>query len=323
MKPSTPLVFAAVSLLAPSLRAQGAPDAVAEALFRDGRALMAEHRYPEACGKLAESQRLDPHIGTLLNLAACRALEGRTATAWAAYSEARAQATRAGRADHETFAAEQLRTLEPRLARVQISAVRPPAGLVLSLDGQALEIGALGTPLPVDPGPHRLAASAPGRAPWATSFDAREATTSELTLPALDAAVAATPAPAPLPRPTPAPAPPPAPREAPEAGSPAPGPLVWVLGGVAAAGVGVGSYFGVAAFIRNGDANGACPRNACTAAGLQADSDARASALTATVAFAIGGAAAATAALVWALGSGSHPTHVALTPASLQWSGAW
>jgi Flp pilus assembly protein TadD len=33
---------------------------LAAALFRDGRALIAERRYSEACPKLQESQRLDP-----------------------------------------------------------------------------------------------------------------------------------------------------------------------------------------------------------------------------------------------------------------------
>jgi hypothetical protein len=315
------LLIVAVAGAPSPARAQDAPEAVAEALFRDGRALMTEHRYPQACAKLAESQRLDPHVGTLLNLAACRALEGRTATAWAQYNEAKAQAARAGRADNEAFAATQLRALEPRLARVRIVATRPPAGLVVSLDGQALEAGALGTPLPVDPGTHTLVASAAGFQSQSTPFQAREATSSTFVVPALTPVAAATPE---------ASAPPPplappieAPQETPPSGRSGLGPLVWTLGGVAVAGIGVGSVFGVLAFVRNSDANGQCPHLACTPAGLQADSDARTNALVSTVAFVVGGVAAAGAILVWAFSPAGRSSQVSLTPTAVEWSGTW
>src|SRR5262249_27864656 len=139
---------------------------------RDGRALMEARRFAEACPKLAESQRVDPHIGTLLNLAACHELQGRTATAWAEYTEARAQAARTGRADRETFAREHAQSLEPKLSRVVVRADRPIDGLQVDIDGAALGAGVLGTALPVDPGHHVLRATAPGHAPWSTSFDA-------------------------------------------------------------------------------------------------------------------------------------------------------
>ena len=303
------LLLLGASLLPSSAFAQDAPDAVAEALFQDGRALMAQRRYPEACAKLAESQRLDPHIGTLLNVAACRALEGRTATAWAAYAEARSQAVRAGRADHEAFATEQLRQLEPRLARVRITAAVAPPGLVLALDGQAMEAGALGTALPVDPGAHTLTASAPARAGWSTHFDASEATARDLVVPPL----------APVASPMPGPAPAPAPADT----TTGPGPLLLGLGSVAAAGLGTGAVFGVLAFVRNGNANAACPGGACSAAGLQADSDARTDATVSDVAFAVGGAAAAVALLYWALGPRSNGTRAAVTPASVGLRATW
>src|SRR5215510_5077923 len=62
--------------------------ATAEALFTEGRKAFDAGRFAEACQKFAESQRLDPGAGTLINLAACREKTGEIALAWAAWKEA-------------------------------------------------------------------------------------------------------------------------------------------------------------------------------------------------------------------------------------------
>jgi hypothetical protein len=169
--------LAAPALLALALAprpvgAQDEPSArdtvLAEALFEDGRKLMAEGRFAEACPKLAESQRLDPGGGTLLNLAICHAEAGKTATAWAEIKKAISVAARDRNARREAFARKKLAQIEAMLSYVVVT-VAPDArtpGLAVLLDGAPLGSAALGTRFPVDPGSHEVVATAPNRRPF-------------------------------------------------------------------------------------------------------------------------------------------------------------
>src|SRR5580692_6130162 len=75
----------------------GAPNVtVADAVFREAQGLLAQGKTHEACEKFAESNRLDPQLGTLLNLAVCHEQEERTATAWSDYDAVVEQARRRG-----------------------------------------------------------------------------------------------------------------------------------------------------------------------------------------------------------------------------------
>src|SRR5579862_9018298 len=168
------LVLSAVTLCGAARAddlAQTDQKAAAQALFEQGRALVEQGRFADACPKLAESERLDPGIGTMLWLADCYENASRTASAWASFKEAAAAAAMK-HDERERVARERAAQLEPKLARL-IIAVGPSAGerIEVRRDGVTLGSAEWGVPIPVDPGPHSVTASAPGRLRWSATVE--------------------------------------------------------------------------------------------------------------------------------------------------------
>jgi len=154
-------------------RADGPPrpavdKATAEALFDHARTLMKEGKYAEACPKLAESQRLDAGLGTMLYLADCYEKTGQTASAWTEFLDAAAVAHATGQPEREQKARERGAALEPRLNRLSISLASGAdvPGLQVRADGRPLDRALWGKPVPIDPGEHSVSATAPGKQPW-------------------------------------------------------------------------------------------------------------------------------------------------------------
>jgi hypothetical protein len=164
-------VFGAIVLsVAPRVRAQESSP-IAESLFRDARARLGEGKVHEACELFARSDKVQHALGTLLNLAACHTKEGKTATAWAEFQEAAAEATRAGDKQRAAFAQDQAAVLEKNLHHVVVDIADAAPGMKVQLDGVALDRAAWGTDLPLDPGPHTIQATAEGYAPWVKNVD--------------------------------------------------------------------------------------------------------------------------------------------------------
>ena len=257
-------------LLAPAAAFADAPTAqdrtLAESLFRDAKKLVAAKRYAEACPMLAESQRLDPGGGTLLNLATCHVAAGLTATAWGELSEALATAKRDGRANRVKAAQADIAALEPRLSRLTVVvAVDPSVPTEVDLDGKPLPTVAWGRPFPVDPGPHALKAHAPGRAPFEASvLVLANADQKKIDVPLLAPAVAAVPvvavaAPPPVALVTPPPGPvTDAPAPPVETDHTARRTAGYVTGAVGVVGLGVGTYLALHAIALRSDSNQGC-----------------------------------------------------------------
>jgi hypothetical protein len=151
-----------------SVPAHGAPaateKAAAEALFEEGTKLMAEQKFDAACAKFEASGAIENGLGIKLWLADCYDRMGRTASAWGLFSEAAALAHQSGQADRERAANERALDLEHRLSKLAIKTPPGglPAGVVVTLNGVAIPLASLGTPLPVDPGAEHVVLRAPG-----------------------------------------------------------------------------------------------------------------------------------------------------------------
>jgi hypothetical protein len=153
------------ALIAPRGADAQSNSALAEKLFLEGQKLM-ETGDPAACGKFADSERLDPAVGTLVNLALCHEKQGKSATAWGEFTDAAAQAQKLSQHDREGFARAHAAALEKKLQKMIVEVARPVPGMEVTLDGAPLPITVLGTEIPLDPGDHELVVNAPGKKPW-------------------------------------------------------------------------------------------------------------------------------------------------------------
>jgi serine/threonine-protein kinase len=88
----------------------------------------------------------------------------------------------------------------------------------------------------------------------------------------------------------------PLPREEPASWAP----WIFTTLGVGVVGVGIGTYFGVRTVMKKNERDEVCPDAACSDdRGIELDEDARRSALASTISLTIGGAALATALILW------------------------
>jgi len=138
---------------------------LAETLYQAARTLMADGKYAEACPKFAESYRVSPATGTLLNLAACHEAQGKLASAWAEFMDGAVAAQRDGRPDRVQYAEEHSKAIFPRLSRLTIVAAPgvDTSELEITLDGVIVGSATLGVAAPLDPGEHVIQAKAPSK----------------------------------------------------------------------------------------------------------------------------------------------------------------
>lgn len=253
--------------------AQADDVALADSLFADGRARMKAGDHAGAIPKLLESHRLLPRGGTVLNLAICYHKVGRTASAYARYREALAYATKDKNDERKAMAEEALAELEPNLSRLTVIVTTDVAGLGVTLDDAPIGRAAWGTAFPVDPGPHTLTATAPGKVPFRATLEVGAiADAKTVTVPTLEDVPPSAP-------------PPPTADRAPSLART----VGFVSLGLSAATLGVGGFFGLRALSLRRDSDDHCPASGCDAEGAAKSRDAVRAANVSTVLFVGGG----------------------------------
>jgi hypothetical protein len=302
-----PCLLASALALSPPARADTAPadEAASELIFRQATAAYDAGRYDEACQKYAESQRLDPTPGTLLNIGRCEEKRGNLATAYGSYVEAAYLARKTDdKKGREAYATQQSDRLLPLLPMLIVAV--PPAsrvdGLEIKRNGKTVGAGQWGIGVPMDPGAVALEATAPGRAPWkiTVQIEPRPGTIA-VTVPALGEAPVAPGAPAASTAAEPT---------EPAAGWPAQRTAGLVVGGVGIAGLVVGSIFGAKALGKGSASTPYCPSatpDRCTAAGVMLRDDALTFAHVSTASLVLGGAAVAAGTILFLTAPSRRP----------------
>lgn len=278
-------ILVALGTPAPA-RAQATDPAGAESLFDEGRKLMDAGKFEQACPKLEASNKLEPAVGTLLNLGECNEKRGKLASAWSNYRAAASLAS--SRSDARAdFAKKRADGLSNKLSTLTIEVPSPEPGLKVTRDGLEVSEGAWGTAIPIDAGAHTIEAKAPGKRTNTVKVNVAEGSPSQNVV-KLEPLAADSSAPAPAPPVTPPPKPEPPPNAG---GEDHTGTIVGAIGvGVGVVGITVGSILAFKAKGKWNDAKAAhCnDQNLCDDTGVQLNSDARTEGTIATVLFTAG-----------------------------------
>jgi hypothetical protein len=302
---------ALIAATRPSVAQSAGNKAAAEAIFEQGKLLMQSGEYKEACVKFEASQKLDEGIGTLLYLADCYEKLGRTASAWASFKEAASMAGARGQESRHKLATQRANALEPVLVKLTIEVAtgnEAILGFEVRNDGVVIPPAQYAAPVPVDPGNHRVEASAPGKRTHSEVVSVT-AGAARVTIPVLAdlATGAGTSAPSTGKvdgkRPSPD-APPTAmnsevgmglasvPNDSSSDAGKTQRTLAYAAGGLGVFGIGLGTYFGLTAIHDNNSSKQGCgpDPNVCGKTGYDHRQDALRNARLSTIGFVAGGA---------------------------------
>jgi hypothetical protein len=252
-------------------------DPRADELFRQGREAMKLGQCAKAIPLFEESHRLDPGAGTLLNLAACHAELGKTASAYRVFGEALYAAERSGDTEQAEVARERRESLLTKLAsiRITVGGAAPTSDLNVTLDGAALTPAQFTHDILIDPGEHTLVIV--GHAERKVTILADTPGVTAIDFPA---AAAASPSPS---------------LTTTASSTPTTRwPPLRVIGAASMSGsviaLGIATYFGVTAIDLRTESDRECPNERCSQRGVEINEDARANGNRATAFFVAGAA---------------------------------
>jgi hypothetical protein len=158
----------------------------ADALFRQGRAALAQGQYTAACDLLTRSYELDPAPGTQLNLGECEAMRGRVASAYLLF---RAVEQRLDPSDvRAPIARSKREAAEARLPRLVVKLQSDaPADTRVRISDRMFTPAELREPLIVDPGIVELTVLASGHETGTVQAVVEESKTTTVEIPSFNA----------------------------------------------------------------------------------------------------------------------------------------
>jgi hypothetical protein len=283
---------------------------------------LAEGSFNEACKRFEASQSLDPGPGTELNLADCYERKGMLATAWATFRSAGVDARRGGRPEWAVVADSRADALEGKVPKVVLHVAdgATAAPRDVQLDGQAIGAESLGLQIPLDPGAHRIAISAPGFVPFDQAFTLELGDVKTIDLPALT--------PVPVPDRVPGPVPSAQPDAAAGPSSPKQPtdirlPLGIGMASLGVIGIGLGTYFGILSLSKNSQATHSCPdaSNCPDASGPELANEAKTARTESIASFSTGGAFAIAGGILIGVALASKAHRVPIPTAALTQDG--
>ena len=184
------LALTFVVTLSPLARAQQVSDAdraAARDLFNKGVELQNQQKFPEALDHFERSQKVVNAPTNLLHIGQCQAALGRLVESAEAFrAAARFQLQPGAPAPFvaaQNEANTQLAAIEPRIPELKIN-VQPKdiPTLTVTVDDQPVNSALVGVSRPVNPGTHKVSASAPGYTKAERTVDLKEKQKIEVTL---------------------------------------------------------------------------------------------------------------------------------------------
>lgn len=145
--------------------------AQAEVLFKEGKDLIGQGKFADACQRLAASYKLDPQPNTELLQGLCYTKLGKTASAYNAFIDAASSLPKGG--DAQKYANDQAKALEAQLLKVRVK-FQPtiPQGMGLHFDDETKtrDKDFADIDIALDPGEHDLFVTAPGKHDYTKHF---------------------------------------------------------------------------------------------------------------------------------------------------------
>ncbi len=180
-------ILASLSLAAPSraLGAEPTPSelSVARRLFDEGKAAFDAGRWQEAAGKFRQATAIKDTPGMRFHLARCEEEQGALVEALVEYDRAQELMEHGAKApDVERLLPEAREKVKAKIGQLVLRLPADTPAVTVELDGKAVLPSVLSLPLPVNPGTHRLRATAAGRQAFSVEVTVPVGGTEHLTI---------------------------------------------------------------------------------------------------------------------------------------------